>query len=1069
MATDHELSNLTIDEQINHWVVVYEEWTVKHPGCGLDEFLGEFKLDSPLSDELRKLEHTMANLDLTIQNLSSEGNSAGLGIQPGDSIGNYEVVRLLGRGGMGQVWLANQKQVADRQVAIKLVNFAPQQLHFEDRLQREANVLSRLSHPNVARILDVGLHKEHPYLVLEYISGESLVDYCNANKLTTAERLDLFLQTCRGIQHAHQNGILHRDIKPANVMITEVDGQPTAKVIDFGLAYLLDDDKSPELTTNVLGVGSPLWMSPEHVRGRVFNEIQGLLRVDTRSDVYSMGCLLYQLLSGSTPIPLETFKQLTVRELLAKIEEEIPESPSSRASKDGDRIQSYSGQEDAQIATELDWITLRALEKEPGRRYQAVAEMANDIERFRDGFPVEASPPSTWYRLKKFTQRNKLIVGLTGTILFLLFASSILFASLAIWALDQRDIAQQAELKADFERNKAKESADVAKQAQEKAERSAETAQQEKEKATLAAQFAEQQRERATDATQYLILVMSNLDLSKSEIRNDKKLRNTLSELRQDLRKPENKRDSDFAYRLLPLAIVEVGSGLFDLALEDLALVESLLLGQNDTAAKNDLLQISLLRSRIHYERGEYAQVRDSLDKFESRVDDATPAEQKFAAKIMKLKCRIYDGVFDDVIQEMKKLLANVEQDQSLGGNSEIAAKIQFAIGEAHFSRRTYAPALNHFLEALQIFTSIDGPNSLDSLRCEMLALHCLAANCTEKQGLAQKRLDNFLVRVKEKFENDHVFAMGPQIMGATISKYSHKRREGAVEEFEQIIQQLSKQYGDDSLILAETRLQFAKVVTRINPNVSQEQTKLAEKTIVAKRGKNSIPYLNVQIQRLRSILHTQREGDPELVAAALQSAKETLELSKRLTGMHSIVTRELASQYAMAMGSSGSFRDAFEQLRSNLDDSRVDGDSVFTAETLQTMADGMLMSSKLKDSVPLLVKSLKVRTKTQGYLSIDSNSTFDRAKRYSKMLGDEANPDDLKYVKAWEKRQEEQIKRLTDILESNDWPYFVLEGDELLVRPWLGKPNEPKAPQPDESSHSTATPKPDESSNEGK
>ena len=986
MATENSNSASDRDHEINHWIVRYEDWVEKNPERTLDDFVDTMNIAPTVAIELKKIDQSISNLDKTIRNqIAQTSLPAGPSISEGDKLGTYTIVEPLGTGGMGNVWLANQQSPVKRQVAIKLVNFAPKALHLEDRLEREASVLGRLSHPNIGKIFDHGIHLNHPYLVLEYIPGQSLFQYCEENNLSLRERLELFLQVCEGIQNAHQNGVLHRDIKPANVMVMDVDGRPMAKVIDFGLAYLLDNEDAPVLTQSVLGVGSPLWMSPEHVRGQLSNGTSEN-QVDTRSDVYSLGCVLFQLLTGTTPIPYSEYKELTVRQLLDKVELEVPESPRKRFEsllKDNPNPVAIGA--DQKVDAELDWITLKALEKDPERRYQTVTSLAEDVRRFLDGYPVEACPPSKRYRLYKFAQRNKLLVGLTSAFVLLLLVSSVVSSVLAIWALDQRN------------------------------------------KANLASQEAKQERDSSKAIRNLLVRVVSGNNLSLSGIKNNEQLQGYIAETRQILLDERSPRNQDFAENILTLARVEIGSGNFPNALDELNVAEEIFKRLNFTNKEIRLKKARYLKAKIFFEREQFQKSLKILADIDVPELDS---ELDFQLRILKLRCQCVDGFFDEVPDAFNRLLKNATE--TFGKTSQVVGEINYAIGRMHFRRRAHAIALNYFQDAHEIFSEVDGQFSLDAIRAQMMNLYTIAA--ISPPGQVQNRLDTFLTEVEKKFGENHAFSMGPKSVYAYSLKYANNSKK-AFDKMNELLVGVIQNYGKDSVVVANTRLKLSRLAfSNRNPKLSLELARKAEKTFREQLGEDSIPCLTAQMRIAWSILGSPMESSPVLVGEAREKMERAIKVAQRVSGKHSMLTQEISTMLSMALNSSGETDAALEQLQQNLRDSRTDGDSVFTGETLMTMAQAMLWQNKPKEFEKFMIGSLKIRTKTQSYLAVDTHRTYSRAlnaiKRWKIELSKESND----YLENWKRRYDNERTKLKKLLADNERVYFKQVGDELVV-----------------------------------
>ncbi|MEL6104856.1 MAG: tetratricopeptide repeat protein [Planctomycetota bacterium] len=338
----------------------------------------------------------------------------------GDVIGCYTLTQEIGRGGMGSVWEAQQYQPIRRRLALKLIH-ANDADRVARRFKAERHLLARMDHPNIARILDAGSTDQGlPWFAMELIEGTDILAFCQSRALCLDERLTLFLELCDAIEHAHQKGVIHRDLKPSNVMIDLKDGQPLVKVIDFGLARTLDRDLEITAQTRTGAIlGSLCHMSPEQT-------IAGA-EADTRTDVYLLGSLLYQLLTGELVVQRDTLHSGDLAKILIAIREDHPPRPSERIVRPDDTADFGDTKENVmpRIRGELDWIAMRAIEKDPDLRYQSVEQLAADVRRFLSNEPVEARPTTAWYATQKYVRRNTAFVTAVGTVLVAVIAVAI--------------------------------------------------------------------------------------------------------------------------------------------------------------------------------------------------------------------------------------------------------------------------------------------------------------------------------------------------------------------------------------------------------------------------------------------------------------------------------------------------------------------------------------------------------------------------------------------------------------------------------------------------------------------
>lgn len=347
--------------------------------------------------------------------------SAGLsGEAPGAVVDRYKLLEVIGEGGFGTVWMAEQQEPVKRKVALKIIKPGMDTRQVVARFEAERQALALMDHANIARVFDGGATEGgRPYFVMELVRGVPLSAFCDARKLTTRERIELFIPVCQAVQHAHQKGVIHRDLKPTNILVTEQDGRAVPKVIDFGIAKATEADLTERtlFTRFNQTLGTPAYMSPEQAG-------LGGLDIDTRTDIYSLGVLLYELLTGRTPLEAQKCGNLRHEELLKTIRETEPPRPSTHLSalrrENLLSLASLRSEDPHQLCRllrgDLDWIVLKALEKDRARRYESANGLAADLRRFLDNEPIAARAPSNLYRLQKLARRNQLLFGAVGAV-----------------------------------------------------------------------------------------------------------------------------------------------------------------------------------------------------------------------------------------------------------------------------------------------------------------------------------------------------------------------------------------------------------------------------------------------------------------------------------------------------------------------------------------------------------------------------------------------------------------------------------------------------------------------------
>jgi len=364
---------------------------------------------------------------------------------PGTIIGRYKLQEKIGEGGFGDVWMAEQQEPIQRQVALKIIKLGMDTRHVIARFEAERQALALMEHPNIATVLDAGATEVgRPFFVMELVRGVPITEYCDTNRLPTADRLDLFHDVCRAAEHAHEKGVIHRDLKPTNVLVTQIDGRAVPKIIDFGIAKATERRLTEKTLFTAFRqfVGTPMYMSPEQA------EMSGA-EIDVRTDVWSLGILLYELLTGTTPFEDRTLDEIAWSEIQRVIREVEPPPPSTRVSTLGERTSEIVDRRRVgaqplmrRLKGELDWIVMKALEKDRTRRYDSAGDLADDVRRHLDDRPISAGRPSRIRDVRKALARHRVAVSALVAVGIALFLGVTAAATMAARAREAEMVAR---------------------------------------------------------------------------------------------------------------------------------------------------------------------------------------------------------------------------------------------------------------------------------------------------------------------------------------------------------------------------------------------------------------------------------------------------------------------------------------------------------------------------------------------------------------------------------------------------------------------------------------------------